>query len=287
MASIKLSPALKALIAAPHAHGGPVAARSAADIQSTLHRLANSARENGVGKKAWLTLGSAALVTLNSPETLCALYRFVTKDASGDSRAETAAEYAAVMREAGLKTISFSGIPRAINNLGALRECLEPEVASLLSSQPTRQPTPTNLPDILSSANSLWNSIYAPHSTKLLHKLSQSHPDLPVHILSSHYGPLLADPFGPPPSGHAKVGRILTSVVAIACLRAQGGVGPQVTSHVFGLRKAGEKGSGAELEEKVEGGEWLTTEDGAKWVIEQVDALVQLVQGPTFARAKL
>lgn len=75
--------------------------------------------------------------------------------------------------------------------------------------------------------------------------------------------------------------------MAIACLRAQGGVGPQVTSHVFGLRKAGEKGSGAELEEKVEGGEWLTTEDGAKWVIEQVDALVQLVQGPTFARAKL
>lgn len=57
MASVKLSPALKALIAAPHARGGPVSARSAADIQSTLHRLADSARENGVGKKAWLVLG--------------------------------------------------------------------------------------------------------------------------------------------------------------------------------------------------------------------------------------
>lgn len=236
------------------------------------------------------------------------------------------------MREAGLKTISFSGIPRvrAVFSSRRRREesdrppcrrsttsarCENASSQTLrLFSRPSRrgerrfpssdagrfslsdalthasahrQPTQQNLPDILSSATSLWNSIYDPHSTKLLHKLSQSHPDLPVHILSSHYGPLLADPFGPPRAGHAKVGRILTSVVAIACLRAQGGVGPQVTSHVFGLRKAGEKGSGAELEEKVEGGEWLTTEEGAKWVIEQVDALVQFVQGPTFARAKL
>lgn len=152
-----------------------------------------------------------------------------------------------------------------------------------------RQPTPTSLPSVLSSASSLWTSIYAPHSDKLLKKLAQSHPDLPVHILSSHYGPLLADPFGAAPPGHAKVGRVLTSVVAIACLRAQGGVGPQVTSHVFGLRKAGEEPP-AEGEE-VQGREWLTSEEGATWVIEQVDALVELVssgRGSSFAtRAKL
>lgn len=61
-----------------------------------------------------------------------------------------------IMRETGLKTISFSGIPRvrrqssglernvdagrsqAINNLGALRAHLEPEVASKLPTQPSR-----------------------------------------------------------------------------------------------------------------------------------------------------
>lgn len=121
-------------------------------------------------------------------------------------------------------------------------------------------------------------------------KLAESHPDLPVHILSSHYGPLLADPFTRAPPGHAKLGRVLTSVVAIACLRAQGGVGPQVTSHVFGLRKSLEKGSGAEEEEVVEGQEWLASEEGCKWVLEQVDRIVEVVAGhSTFAtyRAKL
>lgn len=141
-----------------------------------------------------------------------------------------------------------------------------------------------------SAAHSLWKSIYQPHDEKLLAKLADSHPDLPVHILSSHYGPLLADPRVGFPPGHAKIGRVLTSVVAIACLRAQGGVGPQVTSHVFGLRKSLDAGSGAESEDKVEGHEWLASEQGCQWVLEQVDKIVEVVtpQGPSFAtRAKL
>ncbi|BGP42262.1 hypothetical protein JCM10449v2_006267 [Rhodotorula kratochvilovae] len=290
MASVKLSPTLKALIAAPHAQGGALPAPPRAAVTQLFERLASSAKENGLGEATWLTLGSAALVTLNSPATLCELHSFATSrlQLQGEERTKRAAEYAAVMREAGLKTISFSGIPRAINNLGALRAHLEPEVAALLSTTPTRQPTPSSLPTVLSSASTLWTSIYAPHASKLLSKLAQSHPDLPVHILSSHYGALLADPFASPPTGHAKVGRVLTSVVAIACLRAQGGVGPQVTSHVFGLRKAGEEpGEG----EEVAGREWLTSEAGAQWVLEQVDALVELMtggRGASFAtRAKL
>lgn len=163
------------------------------------------------------------------------------------------------------------------------------KVLELTPSRSRRQSTPDSLPSVLSSASSLWTSIYAPHSDKLLKKLAQSHPDLPVHILSSHYGSLLADPFTAAPAGHAKVGRVLTSVVAIACLRAQGGVGPQVTSHVFGLRKAGEEPVGEG--EEVQGREWLTSEEGATWVLEQVDALVELVtagRGSSFAtRAKL
>ncbi|GAA5899597.1 hypothetical protein JCM5296_006954 [Sporobolomyces johnsonii] len=301
MASVKLSSALKSLISAPHAQGGPVPLPSQAATTRLFEGLSRSAARNGLEPVTWLTLSSAALVTLNSPATLCELYSFATKGLpESPDRTQKASEYAAVMREAGLKSISFSGIPRAINSLGALRAHLEPDVAAKLSTEPTRQPTPSNLPSILSSAHSLWTSIYAPHDQKLLAKLSQSHPDLPVHILTSHYGPLLADPFvatAPALAGHARLGRILTSVVAIACLRAQGGVGPQVTSHVFGLRKAlgGEPASRSadnlkEEEDEVAGAEWLTSDEGCTWVIEQVDRIVEVVAAgrSTFAtRAKL
>lgn len=126
---------------------------------------------------------------------------------------------------------------------------------------------------------------------KLLDKLALSHPDLPVHILHGHYANLL----GNPPQGEAQgeekklepVGRVLTSLVAIACLRAQTGVGPQVVSHVFGLRKAYEHGdAAAEGERPVEGGEWLAGEEGNIWLLETIDKLVLAIgegQGTTFA----
>lgn len=151
-----------------------------------------------------------------------------------------------------------------------------------------RQLKAADVDSMLARGNALWDGIYDPHSKKLLAKLAQSHPDLPVHILTSHYSHLLSDPpSSARPADAAKVGRILTSVVAIACLRAQGGVGPQVTSHVFGLRKAAEEN--LEGDELVQGGDFLTSEEGAKWVIEQVDRFVQVVaHGPAFAtRAKL
>jgi hypothetical protein len=125
----------------------------------------------------------------------------------------------------------------------------------------------------------LWNSVYDPHSAKLLEKLSASHPDLPVHILSSHYGALLSDPSATVGAGSAKVGRVLTSVVAIACLRAQQGVTPQVTSHIFGLRKSLEEGSGAQGEDHVEGQEFLVSDEGSLWALGEVDRIVQFVNG--------
>lgn len=81
--------------------------------------------------------------------------------------------------------------------------------------------------------------------------------------------------------GRVKVGRVLTSIVAVSCLRAQGGVSPQVSSHVFGLRNAGEMGSGAENEEKVEGMDFLTSNEGAEWVLGCVDRIVEVVAGET------
>lgn len=81
------------------------------------------------------------------------------------------------------------------------------------------------------------------------------------------------------------VGRILTSLIALACLRAQSGVGPQVLSHVFGLRKAFEDGT-AEGEDEVPGGEWLAGEEGNRWILDSIDEIVTAIgrgEGSTFA----
>src|SRR5207244_233989 len=99
----------------------------------------------------------------------------------------------------------------------------------------------------------------------------------PVHIIEAEYGGLFSDPDG---KRSAKVGRVLTSVVAVACLRAQTGVGPQVLSHVFGLRKAYEDGS-AKTEEEIEGGEWLASDEGSTWLLEIVDRIVEAIGGGT------
>ena len=67
----------------------------------------------------------------------------------------------------------------------------------------------------------------------------------------------------------------MTSVVGSACLRAEGGVGPQLTSHVFGLLK----GRAAESEgyEMNEEDRWLATDEGTEWVINTVDSILDVV----------
>lgn len=109
-----------------------------------------------------------------------------------------------------------------------------------------------------------------------------------MHIHGSHYAPLLSNPEGVDRGGLADVGRVLTSLVAIACLRAQTGVGPQVLSHVFGLRKAVQQGihaREAESDAEREGIEWLAGDEGGEWVLRSVDGIVEAI-GNNFA-AKL
>ena len=226
-------------------------------------------------------------MTMNSPESLTALHALATSEKSH----KQAVHVTEAMREVGLKCISFNGIPRTINVLGAFRASLPESIISALSKTSTRVPTSNSLAGVTSRGRGLWDSIYAPFESKLVGKLEESHPDLPVHILNSHYGPLLADfPGGKP----AKIGRVLTSIVAISCLRAQTGVGPQVVSHVFGLRKALEDGTWkAEGEEVVEGADGLVSDDGNMWILDCVDRIVEAIgegRGTTFApgfRAKL
>lgn len=173
--------------------------------------------------------------------------------------------------------------------LGAFRSSLPSPVVSSLSKRGTRTPTPSNIEGINTRGFDLWKSIYHPFDKKLYDKLADSHPDMPIFILHSEYGALFADPAEIPEC--AKVGRVLTSIVAVACLRAQSGVAPQVTSHVFGLRKAFEDGS-AQREKEVKGGEWLASNEGSEWLLQQVDGIVEAIgggSGTSFAapRAKL
>lgn len=110
--------------------------------------------------------------------------------------------------------------------------------------------------------------------------MGTSHPDLPVFIVESEYGPLFSSPatFSLPsdPDAHKvepswDVNRLRTSLVAISALRAQGGVGPQVTSHVWGLLKAKDSIKADDVHKK--GLEWLSTEEGAEWVVRTVDGV--------------
>lgn len=221
-------------------------------------------------------------MTLNSPESLLKLYALASSTSSTNPSPDDHPLYTAeLMREVGLKCIGFNGVPRTINCLNAFRDGLPTSIQSRLAErQPRRKLARENIDDVLDRGHGLWNSIYAPFSSKLIKKLASSHPDLPVHIVESEYGALFSDPGQSAPLG-ANVGRVLTSVVAVACLRAQTGVGPQVLSHVFGLRKAveGEAADLAAAREEVEGAEWLASDEGSEWLLRQVDEVVGAIGG--------
>lgn len=282
----KLAPGLKALINAPFARGDPTAAP--ARIREVYSAIASDAVRRNVGLKPWVVLSTAATFTLNAPDALPVLHEVATASSAHDSSSsssDAAVRTAELIREVGLKCISFNGIPRSINCLNAFHAALPAEVKSRLETQPSRAPDETTRP----RGRALWNSVYAPFEDKLVTKLATSHPDLPVHILNSHYGPLLSEPAAEKRGNLAATGRVLTSVIAIACLRAQTGVGPQVLSHVFGLRKAIEDGSyKAAGEEEVEGAEWLAGDEGSEWLLKSVDSISEALGGGNFAaRAKL
>ena len=64
-------------------------------------------------------------------------------------------------------------------------------------------------------------------------------------------------------------------------------MGPQVISHVFGLRKAFLDGTAeGEGEVRIEGGEWLAGDEGSIWVLGAVDRIVGVIgegRGSSFA----
>lgn len=224
---------------------------------------------------------AAATMTMNSPDALGILFNQATSASQSPEESIATAE---LMREIGLKCISFNGIPRTINCLNAFKAGLPESVAAKLSKTPTRTPTVENINEIRERGRNLWDSIYRPFENKLYEKLADAHPDLPVHILNGNYGALLSDPAGR--STGANAGRVLTSIVAVACLRAQTGVGPQVMSHVFGLRKALEDGTWESDVEGEKGAKWLASDEGNTWILNSVDRIVESIsqgEGTNFA----
>lgn len=288
----KLSPRLKALINAPHAF--PHTIKSPPNIRSIYNAIASSATTHSIGVPAWLTLSAAATITLNSPQSLLTLYALAS---TTPSTTLTPLQTAELIREVGLKCIPFNGIPRTINMLGAFREGLPVDIQDQLSTQATRHIDSENAPAIVARGRAVWDSIYYPFEDKLVDKLALSHPDLPVVIVQAHYGAQLADlpsthdtpthttstpassrQTPDTPNAPVRIGRILTSLLAVSTLRAQTGVAPQVLSHIFGLRKAFEDGS-AESEEIIKGGKWLASEEGNIWVLGCVDEIVAGIRG--------
>lgn len=65
--------------------------------------------------------------------------------------------------------------------------------------------------------------------------------------------------------------RTLGSVVGIATLRSEGRVGPQLTSHTFGLLKA------RYIPDQNDEDAWLSTDEGTEWVIRTVDEILDVV----------
>lgn len=215
------------------------------------------------------------------------------------------------MREVGLKCIGFIGIPKVrlaphfilvigrnadraslmrpslrqvINNLAALRKAVDEDhdLSASLPTEPRRKIGPNDVGPVQRAARALWDDIYEPHAAKLIDVLGRSHPDMPVFILDGEYGPLFSPPHMFRQEGSVEVpswevGRIRTSLAALSALRAQGGVGPQVTSHVYGLIKGA--ASIVKGDPHEQGLRWLTTQEGASWVLETVSDLSEVVEG--------
>lgn len=100
----KLSPTLKSLISAAHARPGPVPAPHR--IESLYDKIREEATKQKLGRPSWLGISTAATMTMNSPDSMAALY-------ASASRSKSEAESVAIaefMREIGLKCIGFNGV---------------------------------------------------------------------------------------------------------------------------------------------------------------------------------
>uniref|UniRef100_A0A0W0FC81 Uncharacterized protein n=1 Tax=Moniliophthora roreri TaxID=221103 RepID=A0A0W0FC81_MONRR len=281
-----LPPAIKQLLTLRNPHPIP------SPPLPHLHRVLTKTFLDARSKKAETGWLACTLLTANRPPCFGELYRFVTRSDVGDinSSRRTLAESvhrAAIIRESALKSTIFVGVPRVILSLAALNEALDEDVKSALRKHSKRNATPENIESTISRGRALWDSIYTPHADKLHDKLGSYHPDFISFIIQS-YGAVLsplpgtvkafseASSVDDPDQGN--LSRALGSVVGVACLRAEERVVPQLTSHVFGLLKA------RYVENQSEEDVWLSSDEGAEWVLRTVDEVLDGVKMDTKAK---
>ncbi|KAH9894265.1 hypothetical protein C8Q73DRAFT_695072 [Cubamyces lactineus] len=266
-----LPPTIKQLLTlrSPHPRPTPSLPKLTAVLSSTFQDAKAKKAERG-----WLTLAMCTLLTANAPPTIGHLYRFATRDdvenASTRRGLAEALDKAALMRESALKSCIFVGVPRTILSLANLHETIEDDVRNGLRKTSVRTVNTENVNEIVARGEALWASIYEPHAVKLRNKLGSYHPDF-IEFIIQAYGTVLS----PLPGGDAVQGnlsRALGSIVGTACLRAEGNVDPQLTSHVFGLLKARDVPGLSEEDY------WLASDEGTEWVVRTVDKILDVVK---------
>jgi hypothetical protein len=168
--------------------------------------------------------------------------------------------------------------------LNAFRASLPSCVTALLRTIPSRLADESSIESISDRGRTLWSNIHRPFEKKLEQKLGNAHPDLPIFIINNEYGGLFANPEG---LAGTFIGRIATSVLVIACLRAQDDLDLPLRSHVLGLKKAWEDGSWKAEPEigPEEAIRWLVSDEGCIWVLTKADELVDVLRG-TFTRVE-
>jgi hypothetical protein len=170
--------------------------------------------------------------------------------------------------------------------LNAFHTSLPPEVASLLNNGTSRCLNESNVKSISAAGQTLWNRIHYPMDTELESKLKAAHPDL-IELIMYLYGGLFSDPDC---SAGVSVDRIMTSLFAIACLRAQQGAGPQLIGHLCGLKRALNDGSQRSLTRihSENAKRWLVSDEGCIWILKTVDDLTRILSEgqSTFATIK-
>ncbi|KAF9057753.1 hypothetical protein BJ165DRAFT_1334597 [Panaeolus papilionaceus] len=276
MATIKLNTALKQLLTLRNPNVLP------SPPLTQLNRVFAHTFRDAKAKKAetgWLVASTCTLLTVNRPSAVGHLYRFATRSSLEEDQQTSldlpsAINKAALMRESALKSVIFIGVPRVILSLAALHEALDEDVKKALRTNSRRTLTADNAQSIVTQGRSLWNGIYVPHADKLHDKLGSYHPDFISFIIQA-YGSVLSpltgetrgysDASGLDDQDQGNLSRAMGSVVGMAALRAEGGVGPQLISHTFGLLKA------RLVENQSPEDQWLSSDEGAEWVIRTVD----------------
>ncbi|KAI0349717.1 hypothetical protein OH77DRAFT_1499411 [Trametes cingulata] len=225
-------------------------------------------------EKAWLILATCTILSANMPQALVYLYHFATRDdpENGATRcaSEEALDKAADMREAILKGIIFVGMPRTILCMASLHDSIEDDVKSNLRKLTLRAMTRDNVEDMSARGKAMNDSIYNPGADEVRARMSSYHPDFADVIIQSYATTLAPLPGGDEVQGN--LNRALTSVVAVACLRAEGGVGELLNGHILGLLRA------REVPGLDAGNYWLASDEGTEWVLRTVDAILDVVK---------